>query len=109
MSNISIDPVADTYPTPEHGWTCFHCGETFMYPNDARRHFGKKPISITACVLTAEDRKAVRMVRYLEGELETYKRYYHEGRAMTKETLSSNPVLTRDSPNAYLVTREPTA
>lgn len=24
-----IPPTSDTYQKPEHGWTCFHCGETF--------------------------------------------------------------------------------
>ena len=34
----------DTYPTPAHGWTCFHCGEhfepTFAGQQAARFHFG---------------------------------------------------------------------
>lgn len=28
------------YLKPEHGWTCFHCGETFTTPGSARDHWG---------------------------------------------------------------------
>lgn len=38
------------YPMPAHGWTCFHCGETFRSPGAARRHFGEKPDGATACL-----------------------------------------------------------
>lgn len=34
----------DTYPMPKHGWTCFHCGETFKTPGKAREHFGRTPL-----------------------------------------------------------------
>jgi len=37
---------------PEHGWTCFHCGETFMKPGLARRHFGVHPDILPACERT---------------------------------------------------------
>lgn len=33
----------DTYPAPRHGWTCFHCGETFKTEEGARIHFGETP------------------------------------------------------------------
>lgn len=26
--------------TPSYGWTCFHCGDTFITEKDARDHFG---------------------------------------------------------------------
>ena len=29
-----------TYDKPAHGWTCFHCGETFTTVGSARDHFG---------------------------------------------------------------------
>lgn len=32
-----------TYTPPEHGWTCFHCGETFKTITGARLHFGEMP------------------------------------------------------------------
>ena len=28
------------YSAPPHGWTCFHCGETFRTEAGARLHFG---------------------------------------------------------------------
>lgn len=33
----------ETYEKPEHGWTCFHCGETFTTVGGARNHFGFDP------------------------------------------------------------------
>lgn len=45
----------DLLPTPEHGWTCFHCGEhfnpDFVGQRDARRHFGETPSEEPACLL----------------------------------------------------------
>lgn len=43
-----------TYPAPRHGWTCFHCGETFGNPNLARAHFGEMPTNEVACVMISE-------------------------------------------------------
>lgn len=34
---------------PPHGWTCFHCGETFKTLGGARLHFGKTPDQAAAC------------------------------------------------------------
>lgn len=39
----------DGYTAPEHGWTCFHCGETFTTPGSARDHFGFEPSADPAC------------------------------------------------------------
>ena len=39
----------DTYPRPPHGWTCFHCGETFRDYAKARIHFGEKPSMPVGC------------------------------------------------------------
>lgn len=41
--------LADHYPQPEHGWTCFHCGDTFKTYGSARDHFGFDPSSDPAC------------------------------------------------------------
>lgn len=30
----------DTYPSPYHGWICFHCGERFTTQAGAAIHFG---------------------------------------------------------------------
>lgn len=44
---------ADTYLSPEHGWTCFHCGETFHVAAQARMHFGADPDAEPACTMRA--------------------------------------------------------
>jgi len=46
--------VRDSYETPRHGWTCFHCGETFKSHDLARDHFGRDPDYGPACVLKSE-------------------------------------------------------
>ena len=42
---------AGTYQQPEHGWCCFHCGETFWKYGEAYMHFGPRPTSVPACKL----------------------------------------------------------
>jgi hypothetical protein len=61
-----------TYAMPAHGWTCFHCGETFAHENPARMHFGETPDKTPACLLklTSEERSLVRRIRGLEFEIE---------------------------------------
>jgi hypothetical protein len=39
-----------TYPMPAHGWTCFHCGETFRVIAAARNHFGETPVNAAHCL-----------------------------------------------------------
>jgi hypothetical protein len=46
--------VTGTYAAPAHGWTCFHCGETFTTPGAARDHFGATPEETPGCVLKVE-------------------------------------------------------
>lgn len=46
------------YDTPEHGWTCFHCGMTFCEHTAAAAHFGSdaiygKPVCRTGAALQA--------------------------------------------------------
>lgn len=67
---VSAQP--DTYVPPAHGWTCFHCGDTFMHERAARDHFGATPDREPACVmkLTSEDRSLTRRIRWLESEIE---------------------------------------
>lgn len=73
--------MTDTYPTPPHGWTCFHCGETFPPTLDgehkAREHFGPTPDYQPGCVLklTSEDRSLLRELRSAQADLT---RYYAE-------------------------------
>ena len=51
---MTIDATAplsapDFYQKPEHGWTCFHCGETFTTLGTARDHFGHDPLAEPGC------------------------------------------------------------
>nr|WP_023842727.1 hypothetical protein [Burkholderia sp. M701]BAO19186.1 hypothetical protein [Burkholderia sp. M701] len=41
----------DTYLAPAHGWTCFHCGETFTTVGSARTHFGAMPTAEPGCMV----------------------------------------------------------
>ena len=44
-----------TYPMPEHGWTCFFCGETFKKYGAALDHFGARPDAAPAgCLLKVQ-------------------------------------------------------
>ena len=67
-------PCPDTYPTPEHGWVCFHCGEhfpgTFEGSRRARDHFGWKPNSLAACQI---ERRDLRLLRAVEHERDRLK------------------------------------
>lgn len=46
--------TGDTYPAPAHGWTCFHCGETFTTPGSARDHFGADPSAQPGCIVRVQ-------------------------------------------------------
>lgn len=45
MPDVKPEALAadGTYPMPEGGWVCFHCGERFTKPGTARDHFGETP------------------------------------------------------------------
>lgn len=43
--------IIGTYAMPAHGWTCFHCGETFTQPGRARDHFGEDPTKEPGCIM----------------------------------------------------------
>lgn len=66
---------ADTYPTPEHGWVCFHCGEafpgTFAGGRMAAQHFGSHTDAIPGCRLRmrAGEKSLLRRIRWLEEQL----------------------------------------
>lgn len=45
--------MSDTYPSPKHGWTCFHCGETFNIAEQAAGHFGSNVSGEPMCVMRA--------------------------------------------------------
>lgn len=64
-------PERTTYPTPEHGWVCFHCGEHF--PGNlggqkaARLHFGASIYDEPKCQISAH------RLRVMEAELRRYR------------------------------------
>lgn len=37
------------YIAPDNGWTCFHCGQTFLTKDAARKHFGETPATKPEC------------------------------------------------------------
>lgn len=63
VTGLGADEIADiaahvrsqrdgsqTYNAPRHGWTCFHCGETFHTEVGARLHFGETPQAMPECL-----------------------------------------------------------
>lgn len=66
----TVGDEAWSYDKPEHGWTCFHCGETFTETNRARDHFGHSIAALPACQVPAEHVAAeLRRFRVVEEEL----------------------------------------
>ena len=62
---------AGSYPRPEHGWTCFHCGETFHVMALAAAHFGSDPaFHQTLCQIAKQERGLGAALRKAEAELE---------------------------------------
>lgn len=47
-------PEQDTYCMPPHGWTCFHCGETFTTTGSAATHFGATPDAQPGCMVRVQ-------------------------------------------------------
>lgn len=61
----------ETYPMPPHGWTCFHCGETFTTPGAARDHFGFEPSRDPGCrIKLGAERGLLRELRKAENEID---------------------------------------
>lgn len=64
--------ATDTYPRPPHGWTCFHCGETFKTPGSARDHFGAAPDAEPGCAIKVRlgaERGLLHALRQAEDDL----------------------------------------
>lgn len=62
----------DTYLAPEHGWTCFHCGETFKTLGPARDHFGGSIDAEPGCLIrvqAGEERGLQMALREAEDEI----------------------------------------
>lgn len=73
------DDTADTYPMPEHGWLCFHCGEHFPGTDkglrQAERHFSNAPSLPPECLdANSPARKLARRARVAEAQAERYRR-----------------------------------
>lgn len=64
----------DTYQMPEHGWTCFFCGETFTKVGAAENHFGGSLGAFSACQIKAGAERGILMaLRKAENELARYR------------------------------------
>lgn len=69
----------ETYPKPPHGWTCFHCGETFTTPGAARDHFGFDPSHDPGCrIKLGAERGLLMALRKAEQQLSEAWRAIHE-------------------------------
>ncbi len=79
----------DTYEKPPHGWTCFHCGETFMTVGSAKNHFGETPASQPGCLVRVGlggERGLLLRLREVEDELtELYQRRAAEDTELHRE------------------------
>lgn len=61
----------ETYTAPAHGWTCFHCSETFTTIGAARDHFGTGQDAKPGCILKVElggERGMLMEIRKVEAE-----------------------------------------
>lgn len=55
---------------PPLGWTCFHCGETFTTPGEAKDHFGCDQSFDPACrIKLGDERRLVMEIRKAESEI----------------------------------------
>lgn len=73
----------DTYNRPSHGWTCFHCGETFTTVGGAADHFGPNPFAQPGCLIDKvaveeggkpeRGRGLLMTLRKLEAEMQRYR------------------------------------
>lgn len=71
--------AVECYERPPHGWTCFHCGETFTTPGAARDHFGFDPSADPACrIKLGAERGLVRELRKAEADNEELLRLLHD-------------------------------
>lgn len=68
LERIPAEQSGDTYISPEQGWTCFHCGETFKHSVHARIHFGETPAAKPGCLI-GNERRLLSKIRGLERQL----------------------------------------
>jgi hypothetical protein len=71
VTEVAGSEDKSTYPTPAHGWTCFHCGETFPGNMGGHRaaqlHFGASIHDDPKCQISAH------RLRAMETELRRYR------------------------------------
>lgn len=58
---------------PAHGWTCFHCGETFTNRICARDHFGADETREAACQIKTSEGGIIARLRTAEDMLSRYR------------------------------------
>ena len=70
-----LEQVAETFNWPEHGITCFHCGEVCLTPKQARLHFGTDISEEPGCLLKLRegDKGLLALVRFQYAELDRYR------------------------------------
>lgn len=74
-----VETPAGAYPVPAHGWTCFHCGETFTTPGSARDHFGFDPSADPACrIKLGAERGLLMALRKAEADIAELQRLLHD-------------------------------
>lgn len=96
---------AGHYETPAHGWTCFHCGETFKTARSAREHFGASPDAEPSCMLKVQaggERGLLRRLRAAEAELARYRAEdSNKDRAMAAMASDHGEALRREEEKGY--------
>lgn len=64
----------ETNPRPMNGWTCFHCGETFLLDGLAEDHFGTRQCAEPGCqIKKGHERNMLHKIRELETEIWAYR------------------------------------
>lgn len=77
----------DPQGVPEHGWTCFHCGESFTTRDAAKEYFGSTQNAEPGCVikvqqsgerglLTALCEAETHLARYMEEDTQLHHARY---------------------------------
>lgn len=81
----------ETYKIPKHGWTCFHCGETFTQQGSAADHFGDAPYRDPGCLIRVQlgDERGLQMaLRKAEVEIDRLRNLL-ESEIVRHETFSA--------------------
>jgi hypothetical protein len=87
----------------KRGWTCFHCGETFVSAGLAALHFGADETAEAACRIKAgHERNLIATLRAAETELARYRVDDSDtDRAMARLQCEHDRVLRREEEKGY--------